>query len=131
MDIWSKDFVAGTGITFRIYWWNEDKNSIDDPSLLGAPDGQSADVTYIFSQIQGYESEDWITVNPFNCNRTLFAGFQPRWLKVEIELLQVQFDVVGLDNVILTSQCVPEPATAGLLVLGAAALVARRRRTRR
>ncbi len=126
-DIWVENAVAGYGITFWLDWWNEDKNSIDDPSLLGDPDGRSVGVTYMFADIPGYVSKTWLTVNPFNRDSTLFANFQPRWVSVEAELIQPGGYGVGVDNFILTTQCVPEPAALLLLVLGGLALPRRGR----
>ncbi|NLX12088.1 MAG: hypothetical protein GXY44_00330 [Phycisphaerales bacterium] len=126
VDIWVEKAVAGYGITFWIDWWNEDKNSIDDPSLLGAPDGISVGVTYMFTEIPGYVSKTWSTVNPFNQDIDLFADFQPRWVSVEAELIQPGGYGVGVDNFILTGQCIPEPATLSWLLLGSLALLRRR-----
>ncbi len=127
VDIWIDNVAPGYAVTFWLDWWNEDKNSIDDPSLLGDPDGRSVGVTYTFTEIPGYVALTWLTVNPFNRDSTLFANFQPRWVSVEAELVQPGGYGIGIDKFILTSQCVPEPAALSLLVLGGLASLRRRR----
>ncbi|NLX12176.1 MAG: PEP-CTERM sorting domain-containing protein [Phycisphaerales bacterium] len=126
VDIWAEKVEAGYGITFWLDWWEEDKNSISDPTLLGEPDGKSDPVIYMFTDLAdqlGYVSKTWLTVNPFNRDEELFAEFQPRWVSVEAELIQPGGYGVGVDNFILTTECVPEPATLSLvLVLSGLAL---------
>jgi len=128
VDIWSDTTAVGYGVRFALDWWDEDSNLIDYPTQLGDPDGRSDWVTYYFSDMEGFEAEDWITVNPFNQNSTLFAKFQPRWVSVEVELLQPGLDHVGVDNFIMTSQCVPLPGTVLLLGSGLLGIIGFRRR---
>jgi len=71
---------ATSGMQFRLDWWTEARNGINDPAQLPTPDGWSDWVTINFADIPNYQPFTWLTINPFNVNKTLFANFQPRWV---------------------------------------------------
>jgi len=125
-------------ISFRLDWWAETYNGIDDPSVLpyglGAPwpSGDPAAgyyvsdwVTYDFASIA---SGQWATVNPFN---QILLPIQPRWVSVEVLYNQGVAETVWLDNVILTGRCVPEPSALVALLGGLGSLVGAGWRARR
>jgi len=102
--------TSDLGIRFRLCWWNEDKNGRElTPEEKANPDGHSDWVMYTFDA--SYAKGTWITFNPFNRNETLFAKIQPRWVCVEIEIVNQRTtnDLVYVDNVILTGKCVAPP----------------------
>jgi len=106
-------------IRFRLDMWNEKWNYVDDPALLPPPTDYTDWVEY-------YDiPNDWVTVNPFN---RILLDYQPRWVSVEIEFMQPDGVNMFVDNVYLTGQCLPEPATLSLLGLGLLAIARRRRR---
>jgi len=106
-------------IRFRLDMWNEKWNFVDDPTLLPPPTDYTDWVEY-------YDlPNEWVTLNPFN---RILLDYQPRWVSVEIEFMQPDGTLVYVDNVYLTGQCLPEPATLSLLGLGLLAIARRRRR---
>lgn len=107
-----KDGATG-GVRFRLDYWDESYNEQDEPPVTTDP-GAGYFVTdwveYTSSQ------ETWFTtVNPFN---QVLLPIQPRWVSVEIEFLQPAGSFNLVDNIILTSKCVPEPGTLMLLASG-------------
>jgi hypothetical protein len=83
----------------------------------------------------GYANGEWITVNPFANDILILRDrdrnlIQPRWVSVEVGVWQAKGETVWIDNVILTSKCIPEPMS---LILGCIGLssVAGLRRLRR
>ncbi|MCL5103636.1 MAG: hypothetical protein M1133_05920 [Armatimonadetes bacterium] len=110
-----------SGVRFRLDWWDERYNSSN--SVPTDPvSGYSDWVTIMFADIPGYRPDTWVTVNPFNNDGVIFKDFQPRWVSVEIELIQTPLEIVVVDNFILTSRCVPEPMSVMLGVLGLGAV---------
>ena len=118
-------------VSFRLDYWGEDQNDVNDPNLLPSPLGYSEWVPYQFTSFTNYQKNTWLTVNPFNRNSELFAIFQPRWVSLEISIEQSATDRVHLDNVILTSQCVPEPCTMLLLGTGLAGFVGYKKKSKK
>jgi hypothetical protein len=106
-----------SGVRFGIDWWSEEYNTVDDPGMLPAHQGPVW-VTVYFADIPNYQPFTWVTVNPFDVNKTLFSEFQPRWVSVEAELIQGTGEVVWIDNLDLTSMCVPEPSAIFALITG-------------
>lgn len=112
-----------SGISFRLDWWDETYNGVDDPDgpdglpyYAGPPPATSDPalgyfvsdwVTYNFA---GMQQGQWATVNPFD--RFSLPTLQPRWVSVEVSYLQAPGEAVWLDNVVLTAECVPEPSGA-------------------
>ena len=107
-----------SGVRFCLDYWFEDRNVINDPTQLPAPDGYTDWVPIYFADIPGYKPFTWYTVNPFDVNKAWFADFQPRWVSVEVELIQWPGEVVWIDNLELTAKCVPEPAAILALLTG-------------
>lgn len=62
----------------------------------------------------------WYTVNVLG--RIILPG-QPRWLLVYVEFGQAPGEVVWVDNLILTSECIPEPASLMVVIVGLALAV--------
>jgi len=72
-------------------------------------------------------ADTWVREwNPFN--RMSIDDFQPRWMSVEVEWLQPYNYNIAIDNVRLTSQCVPEIPAVLLAPLGLAAFGVIRRK---
>ncbi|MCL5103824.1 MAG: hypothetical protein M1133_06875 [Armatimonadetes bacterium] len=118
-----------SGIRFGLDWWDESFNSSNTPPTAPVSGNLWLDPIY-FKDIPGYQAGSWVTVNPFNQDNTLFKNFQPRWVSVEIEFIQDPAEIVWVDNVILTSRCVPEPMSVmlGFLGLGSVGAFGRFRR---
>lgn len=70
---------------------------------------------YVFQDNVGPQSA-WATYNPFN--EMYINDCQPRWVSVEIEWLQPAGHMTAIDNIKLTSKCVPEFPAAALAPLG-------------
>ena len=69
-------------------------------------------MTYSFA---GNPSLEWVSVNPFD---RVVLPIQPRWVSVEVRLVQAYGEIVWLDNVVLTGKCVPEPSSLLALLSG-------------
>jgi hypothetical protein len=112
-----KDGATG-GVRFRLDYWDESYNSWNVAPTTTDP-------------AQGYHVTDWkeytsnqefwfTTKNPFD---RIILPIQPRWISVEIEFLQPSGAINLVDNVILTSKCIPEPGAMASLVAGLMGLV--------
>lgn len=119
---WSGWVPSDAAVSFRLDWWDERYNNVEDPITLphypGPPAAGSEPaagyfvtewVSYGFS---GIDQLHWVTVKPFD---ELLLPVQPRWVSVDIVFTQPVGVSVWLDNVVLTGKCVPEPA--GVLAL--------------
>lgn len=118
-------------ILFRLDWWSEQYNSVNNPEMLphylGPPPAGSDPgvgyfvtewVAYSFLNIPGFQ---WTLVNPFD---RILLPEQPRWISVEVLYVQASGESVWLDDVILTGRCIPEPSSLASLIGGfAVALV--------
>lgn len=111
----TKDHSTG-GVRFRLDYWDEIYNGQNEAPAITDP---------------GYHVTDWVeyksnqefwftTVNPFD---RIVLPIQPRWISVEIEFLQPPGTVNLVDNVTLTSKCVPEPGAIASLATGLLGLV--------
>jgi len=122
------------GVRFRLDWWDESYNDRDEPPTENDPGYHVSDwVGYMTGKNDlGYKVVlpfQWHHVNPFN---QIVLPIQPRWISVEIEFWQPHNVINKVDNVVLTSKCVPEPSSFVALLLGifSAAPVATRLRSK-
>jgi len=137
-DILCMDLGGGpeSAVKFRIDWWNENRNSINydvqRPKLMPPPDGVSEWVTIHFAHdVPRYKPFKWFRVHPFEWNRTLFERFQPRYVSVEVKLVQALGETVWVDNFEFYGKCVPEPSMLVALLTGLGGLGVVRRFRRR
>lgn len=120
-----------SSVEFRLDWWDIEHNGKDgDPRVqpVDPPDYVSDWVPYYF----GLPPGEWHTVNPFaNDMDVLRDGdgnlIQPAWVSVEILLHQMPGETVWVDNVILTSDCIPEPMSLVLGFMGLGSVAGLRR----
>lgn len=107
-----KDNETG-GVRFRLDYWDESYNSWEQAPTTTDP-------------LLGYYVTDWVeytsaqelwftTKNPFD---RVVLPIQPRWVSVEIEFLQPAGVINMVDNVVLTSKCIPEPSVIASLAMG-------------
>lgn len=121
-DINTNVNIPINGIRFRLDFWSDAFNSVNDPTTLPAPTSVTDWVQYTGTDFNA-DPTKWNTVNPFN---RLALDFQPRWASVEIQFMQpAPADIIRVDNVILTSECIPEPSTILLVACGAGFAVLR------
>lgn len=110
-------------ISFRLDWWSEQYNSVNNPESLpyylgpppAGPDPAAGYfvtdwVSYSFLGIPGFE---WTVVNPFD---RILLPEQPRWISVEVLFTQASGESVWLDDVMLTGRCIPEPSSLASLI---------------
>ena len=118
---WSGFTASDASVSFRLDWWAESYNEVNDPTklphYLGGPGEADPALGYFVGDwvtvsLAQYAALDWQTVNPFN---RILLPVQPRWVSVEMTYVQPAGVSVWVDNVTLTGQCVPEPS--GLLAL--------------
>jgi hypothetical protein len=123
--------TSSSGISFRLDWWDDSYNGVEDPTVLphywGTPPTTSDPangynvsdwVTYTFADM-GILPGQWATVNPFD--RYSLPTTQPRWVSVEVSYVQADGEAVWMDNVVLTANCVPGeppvPEPSGVLIM--------------
>lgn len=135
---WQGWAPSGSAVSFRLDWWDERYNSVQEwqnlPYAVGAPPSgpdpaagyYTTDwVTYSLATVRPGE---WVTINPFN---QIQLPMQPRWVSVEIVYTQAPGETVWIDNLVLTGKCVPEPSALVSLVGLCGALVTGARMRRR
>ncbi len=104
-------------VVFQLGWW--------DTMLDPAPELQLSGGAPVFPttgfhlsevvQIGFAEPSIWYTVNPFD--RVLLPD-QPRWMVVFVGFDQAEGETVWVDNLELTSKCIPEPMSLVLGIMG-------------
>lgn len=121
---WSGFTPSNALISFRLDWWAESYNQVNDPTTLpyysGGPRDADPALGYYVSEwvtvpLAQFAALDWQTVNPFN---RILLPIQPRWVSVEATYVQPSGVSVWLDDVTLTGQCVPEPSSLLALIGG-------------
>jgi len=109
-------------VDFRLGWW--DVNYAEKPIVTtqgGLPVFPTTGFHWSDTVEYHFASAGvWYTVNPFN---QILLPEQPRWLVVYVDYNQAPGEAIWVDNVILTSKCVPEPASAMAVLLGLTSLV--------
>ncbi len=126
---WSGWEPVDSTVSFRLDWWSERYNTVDDPRQLpfyvGPPPAQADSAAgYFVSDWVTYRftgpAFEWVSVNPFN---QVLLPIQPRWISVEVVYNQAAGEAVWLDDVVLTGRCVPEPTGLACLASALGALV--------
>jgi len=129
-------------VSFRLDWWSDEGkpewwepqqiwDNVGNQMVYVPGDFHSRWVTYGFT-----ENSTWSTVNPFANDMWVLhdaAGnpMQPKWVSVEILIDQSPTEQVWVDNVILTSKCIPEPMSLVLGFMGLGSVAGLRRMFRR
>lgn len=117
-------------ISFRLDWWGTNWNDVEQGQLPPA-EYYSNWITYSFT-----DNAIWRTVNPFANDIWVLRDatgklIQPRWISVEILIDQAPSEFVWVDNVILTSKCIPEPMSMVLGIMGLGSVAGLRRMFRK
>ena len=121
-------------VMFRLDWWNEGDPFPGEVIGLDSPPApyHAESGWYYFDSSA---SDQWTTVNPWDDDIWVLSAngkpIQPRWVSVEIILKQAPGENVWVDNVNLTSSCIPEPMSIILGCFGLSSVAGLRRLIRR
>jgi hypothetical protein len=109
-------------LTFQLGWWDTDYPIQPTvPIEGGLPVFPSTG--FQWSQAVECSFADpgvWYTVNPFD---RILLPEQPRWLVVLVGFDQASGETIWVDNVVLTSNCIPEPMSLVLGIIGLGSIV--------
>lgn len=119
-------------IRFGLDWWDETFNDVNDPRQLPKPQYLVLSDWYYFNDAGNGQ---WRVVNPWDDDIWVFGAndktMQPRWISVEVIIEQASGEEVWVDNMVLTSKCIPEPMSMILGGLGLSSVVGLRRLRRK
>jgi|GEM_PF-1253444 len=108
---------ANSNAIFQLGWWSTNYDTQPAVDIVdGVPVFPTTGFQWTDPVVCGVDSPGtWYTVNPFN--RVLLPE-QPRWLVVMVRFDQMPGETLWVDDLKLTSKCLPEPMSVALGVLG-------------